>query len=237
MRTWNELEGYLDIPRDGRLTPEKVQELRHGYYACVSYIDALTGRLLRRLEELALADNTIVCVWGDHGFHLGEQGLWTKGNNYELSTRVPLIFTVPVQKYPGTASDALVELVDVYPTLVELCGLPTPKECEGLSMVPLFDSSGRPWKAAAFSQYPRAYQGSRHRGSGDIMGYSIRTPDHRYVQWREGQTGRILARELYDHVRDPNEMRNLADDSSQAERAGQLEQLLQRGWQAALPRP
>ncbi len=237
VRTWNELEGYLDIPRDGKLTPEKVQELRHGYYACVSYIDALTGRLLRRLDELALADNTIVCVWGDHGFHLGEQGLWTKGNNYELSTRVPLIFTVPGQKHPGAASDALVELVDVYPTLAELCGLPMPKECEGISMVPLFDAPGRPWKAAALSQYPRSYEGSRHRGSGDIMGYSIRTPDHRYVQWREGQTGRILARELYDHALDPNEMRNLADVISHAERARQLEQLLQRGWQAALPRP
>jgi len=216
VRSWMELEGYNDIPKDGKLTPAKVQELRHGYYACVSYVDALVGRLLKRLEDLGLAENTIICLWGDHGYHLGEQGLWTKANNYELSTRVPLIISVPGQARPGAKTDALVEFVDVYPTLAELCSLPAPDGVDGISLKPLLEDPDRDWKSAAFSQYPRMRKGSRHRSHGDIMGCAIRTDRFRYVEWREWKTGKVEARELYDHQNDPSESRSLAAEPAHA---------------------
>ncbi|HBF16315.1 MAG TPA: iduronate-2-sulfatase, partial [Verrucomicrobiales bacterium] len=106
-RSWRELEGYTDIPQDGKLSEKKIRELRHGYYACVSYVDVLVGRLLKQLEASGLAENTVVCLWGDHGFHLGEQGLWTKANNYELSARVPLLFRFPEKIKAGKRSAAL----------------------------------------------------------------------------------------------------------------------------------
>ena len=233
-RSWKELEGYTDIPRDGGVTPEKVQELRHGYYACVSYVDALVGRLLERLEERQLRENTIVCLWGDHGFHLGEQGLWTKANNYELSARVPLILSVPGQP-GGSTSKGLVELVDLYPTLVEACGLECPPGLEGISFMPLLARPDRPWKSAAFTQYPRATQGHRHRGHGDVMGYALRSEWYRYVEWRRWKNGEVLARELYDHRVDPGEMRNLASSPEQLKHVKQLAAKLRAGWQEALP--
>lgn len=156
LRSWKELEGYTDIPNDGKFSTAKIQELRHGYYACVSYIDALVGLLLSKVDG-----NTLIVLWGDHGFHLGEQGLWTKANNYELSTRVPLIIAMSGQKKMGAKTDALVELVDVYPTLTDLCGLDKPKGVEGISLKPLLANPNQPWKRAAFSQYPRMRKGSR----------------------------------------------------------------------------
>ena len=173
IRSWVELEGYSDIPKNGQLSMDKVRELRHGYYACVSYIDALVGRLLDRLAALKLEENTVVVLWGDHGYHLGEQGLWTKANNYELSTRVPLIISIPGGAHRGTDTDALVEFVDVYPTLTDICGLDAPVGVEGISLKPLLVKPDRPWKSAVFSQYPRANKGNRHRGQGDIMGLSL----------------------------------------------------------------
>ncbi len=211
VRSWGELEGYRDIPADGVLTPEKVRELRHGYYACVSYIDAQVGRLLDQLGASDLANNTVICLWGDHGFHLGEQGLWTKANNYEWSTRVPLVFVDPGQA-PGH-TDALVELIDVYPTLVELCGLPEAVAAEGQSLARLLKDPGLPWAESAMSQYPRAREGNRHRRHGEFMGYTIRTRDHRYVEWREWESGEVVAVELYDHLKDPDETTNVAQDS------------------------
>ena len=235
LRSWKELEGYTDIPEDGMIPSGKVAELRHGYYACVSYVDALVGRLLERVTELDLHQNTVVCLWGDHGFHLGEQGLWTKANNYELSTRVPLIFSVPGQGRAGKVSKGLVELVDVYPTLSEVCGLSMPEGLEGTSLVPLLKDPGRAWKAAAFSQYPRAMRGNRHRGHGDIMGYAIRTSRYRYVEWREWKTHKVVARELYDHEIDPEEMRNVSGEKSYARILRSQRKILVEGWRGARP--
>ena len=237
VRSWRELEGYTDIPSDGKMTAAKVQELRHGYYACVSYIDALVGRLLDRLEALGLEEKTVVCLWGDHGFHLGEQGLWTKANNYELATRVPLILSVPGQKGPGAEPRALVELVDLYPTLVEVCGLKEPEGMEGTSFAPLLENPDRPWKTAVFSQYPRARSGHRHRGHGDLMGYAVRTERYRYVEWRDWKTGMVEARELYDQHVDPHEMTNLAPAPGQAQVVERLGRVLARGWEKARPPP
>ncbi len=233
VRSWMELEGYTDIPNDGRIPFAKIRELRHGYYACVSYIDAQIGRLLKRLAKLGLTENTVVILWGDHGFHLGEQGLWTKANNYELSTRVPLIVSVPGQQNAGTRSDALVELVDVFPTLVDACGLEKQKGLEGISLTPLLQDPARPWKTAAFSQYPRSFEGHRHKSHGDIMGYAVRTDTHRYVEWREWESGEVVARELYDHSVDGAEMINLAE--ARVELVAKLSAKLREGWRNARP--
>ena len=235
VRSWKELEGYTDIPKSGQLPPGKVAELRHGYYACVSYIDALVGRLLEEVKQIGLEGETVVCLWGDHGFHLGEQGLWAKANNYELSTRVPLILSVPGQKKTGGKTKALVELVDLYPTLAEACGLTVPEGLEGTSLRPLLDDPGRIWKKAAFSQYPRAYTGNRHRSHGDIMGYAIRTSKHRYVEWRDWKSGKVKARELYDHESDPGEMRNVAAEDDYAGILDRHEAILNAGWKKCLP--
>ncbi len=235
VRSWRELEGYRDIPKDGNIPPQKVRLLRHGYYACVSYVDDLVGRLLNELDRQGLADDTVVVLWGDHGFHLGEQGLWTKANNYEWSTHAPLILSAPGRPNPGGRTKALVEFVDIYPTLAELCGLPVPNGLEGLSMVPLLARPGRAWKQAAFSQYPRHRTSHRHRKHGQIMGYAIRTDRYRYVEWRKWDTQDVVARELYDHRSDAKEMVNLAADKAYEKTLAQLSKRLGVGWKGSLP--
>ncbi len=235
VRSWKELEGYTDIPADGQLAPEKMRELRHGYYACVSYVDALLGRLLDRLTQPKLADDTVIVLWGDHGYHLGEQGLWTKANNYELSTRAPLLISVPGKTRAGTMTDALVEFVDIYPTLADVCGLDAPVGVEGTSLRPLLADPDRTWKRAVFSQFPRALRGHRPRGHGDIMGYALRTNRYRYVEWREWKSRKVVARELYDHKSDPREMRNVVDQVGCARVTEELARLLASGWKSALP--
>ncbi|OPZ18231.1 MAG: Choline-sulfatase [candidate division BRC1 bacterium ADurb.BinA364] len=235
VRSWRELEGYRDIPSEGPIPREKVMQLRHGYYACVSYVDALIGDLIREVDRLRLRDRTAIVLWGDHGFHLGEQGLWTKGNNYEWSTRSPLIFSLPGQPNAGRSVAALVEFVDVYPTLAHVCGLPIPDGLEGISLAPLMENPGLPWKKAAFSQYPRDRAASRHRSHGDFMGYSIRTQRFRYVEWLDWHTNKAVARELYDHQADREEMDNVAERREYAAAAAELGALLDAGWRAALP--
>jgi iduronate 2-sulfatase len=234
-RSWQELEGYKDIPKDGKLTADKIRELRHGYYACVSYVDAQIGRLLDKLKRLQLDEKTVVVLWGDHGFHLGEQGLWTKANNYELSTRVPLILSVPGQSPTGTTSEALVELVDVYPTLAGICGLDAPPGVEGISLKPLLSKPNQAWKQAVFSQYPRSRKSHRHRRHGDIMGYAVRTDRYRYVEWRDWKTKAVMASELYDHVSDAMESKNLATQPKHADTLKKLSEALAGGWKSALP--
>ncbi|MEM0925555.1 MAG: sulfatase [Planctomycetota bacterium] len=234
-RSWRELEGYTDIPNNGPSAIDKVQELRHGYYACVSYIDALIGRLLNELSERKLVDNTVVVLWGDHGFHLGEQGLWTKANNYELATHVPLIFSVPGQAQRGITSQALVELVDIYPTLADLCGLDEPAGVEGISLRPLLSEPDRVWKRAVFSQHPRDRILNRHRGPGAIMGYAVRTSRYRYVQWQDWESKLVLARELYDHDSDPREARNVVHHLEYEQTVQRLTTILEHGWPSVLP--
>lgn len=234
-RSWNELEGYTDIPDDGQLTAVKVRELRHGYYACVSYVDALVGRLLDELESQGLANSTVVVLWGDHGFHLGEQGLWTKANNYELATRVPLIVSAPGQQSIGVSTKALVEFVDIYPTLAEVCHLESPSEVEGTSFRSLLDNPDQVWKSAVFSQYPRDRSSNRHHGHGDFMGYAVRTHPFRYVEWRQWETGQVVATELYDHRSDPGEMRNVAAQPEYQRVVEEIAGVLAAGWKAARP--
>lgn len=225
LTNWGELRAYSDIPPQGKLSDQKARELVRAYYASTSYVDAQVGRLLDELDKLGLADNTVVVLWGDHGWHLGEHGLWCKHTNFEIATRSPLLFRAPGQKKPGAKTDALAEFVDIYPTLCELCGLPLPEGLEGTSLAPVLDDPARPWKKAAFSQYPR----------GKVMGYSLRTARYRYTEWQERPGGKAIARELYDYQADPAGNANIAEKPENAELVGQLSKLLNAGWRAALP--
>lgn len=204
LTNFGELRKYHGIPAEGYLSDEQSVNLIHGYYAAVTYIDDLVGRLLDKLDELSLSDNTIVVLWGDHGWKLGEYGSWCKHTNYEYDTRIPLLLKVPGVT-AGSRSNALVESVDVYPTLCELAGLDKPAHLQGSSMVPLIEDPDQSIKNTAWSQYPRK------RNNISLMGYAMRTGRYRYVRWVErNQPGNIIDRELYDHAEDPDETINLA---------------------------
>ena len=216
LTSWGELRKYHGVPNTGPLSETQARRLIHGYYACVSYVDAQIGRLLAELDRLGLRDNTVVVLWGDHGWKLGEYGCWCKHTNFEYDTNAPLIISAPGQRTRGGRTDALVEFIDIYPTLCELCGLELPGHVEGTSLVPLLNDSTLPGKKAALSQYPR-------RG---LMGYSLRTGRYRYTEWRDRKTDAITARELYDHNTDPGETINVADDPRQTTRRMELSRLL-----------
>lgn len=192
LHPWTELRGYTDIPKAGSLTPSKTHELRRAYMAAVSYMDAQFGKVINAVD----LSNTVVVIWGDHGFHLGEHNLWAKTTNFELDTRCPLIVRTPWQKRRGTTCTGLVELLDIYPTLADLCGLPA-ASVDGRSLATLLDNPQSPGKQEAWSQFPR----------GDVMGYSVRTSQYRYTSWRK--EGSIVAEELYDS---PEERINRAGD-------------------------
>lgn len=149
-----ELRTRSGIPKQGPLGPELSRTLKHAYLACVSYVDAQIGNMIAALEESGVRDNTVIVVWGDHGWHLGDMGVWGKATNYEIANRVPLMIWTPRMKARGKKTDALVELVDIYPTLCELAGIPLPEHLEGHSFVPLTEDPNQAWKKAAFSQYP-----------------------------------------------------------------------------------
>ncbi len=225
-----ELRQYHNIPKNGPVPKEMARNLVHGYYASVSYMDAQVGRLLDALQEMGLADDTIVILWGDHGWHLGDHGIWCKHTNYELATRSALVISAPGQKAPGQKCSGLVEFVDIYPTLAELCGLPNPKGVEGISFAPLLDDAKTPWKTAAFSQYPRST-----KETGPLMGYTIRTEHYRYVEWRKRTGGEVVARELYDHRKDPAEDVNIAGVAENRAIVAQLAKQLSAGWKGSLP--
>ncbi|MGI9543441.1 MAG: sulfatase-like hydrolase/transferase, partial [Cyclobacteriaceae bacterium] len=151
-----ELRVRHGIPKKGPIEGELAKTLKHAYLASVSYVDAQIGRMIAALEEEGLRDNTIIIVWSDHGWHLGDMGVWGKATNYEIATRVPMMIWTPdmPKESRGKKTDALVELIDMYPTLGELAGLELPNHLEGQSFVPLLTDPNREWKKAAFSQYP-----------------------------------------------------------------------------------
>ena len=215
---WGELRSYSDVRVvDGQLDDAKTRELIHGYLACVSYVDAQVGRVLATLDELGLAENTVVVLWGDHGWKLGDYGMWCKHTNFEVDTRVPLIIAAPGLAR-NARSRALVEMVDVFPTLTELCGGATPKACEGQSLLPLLrDPTGR-GREFAVSQYPRE--------QGRVMGYTLRNDRWRYTEWVDLRNGTVTARELYDQSGSLLPMRNLAAEPENAELVAKLAEQL-----------
>jgi iduronate 2-sulfatase len=226
----SELRRYRTMSSEGPVcSDEEHRRLIHGYYACVSYIDAQIGKLMAELDELGLRDSTVVILWGDHGYQLGEQGTWNKRNNWELATRVPMMISHPRLVKPGQQTDALVELIDMYPTLVELTGLPMPEILEGTSFVPLLQDPRRPWKRAAFSVYRKA-----DPELGLLHGVAMRTARYRFVEWT-GPGLKSSVYELYDHETDPQETRNIAADPEQATLVRELAQQLGEGWRGALP--
>lgn len=149
-----ELRTRAGIPKSGPLGAELSRTLKHAYLASTSYVDAQIGKMIAGLEEAGIRDNTIIVVWGDHGWHLGDMGVWGKATNYEIATRVPLMIWTPDMQKRGAKTDALVELVDIFPTLCDLAGLAKPDHLEGHSFMPLLDNPKQPWKKVAFSQYP-----------------------------------------------------------------------------------
>lgn len=201
-----ELRHYADIPRTGGIPEEIRRRVAHGYYAACSFIDAQAGRVLDELERLGLADNTVVVLWGDHGFHLGENGIITKDTNYEVALHAPLIISGPARLgiAQGEKSPALVEFVDIFPTLCELVGIPIPGQVQGDSLLPLLEDPGTEIKEAVFSVNRRSWQHN-------YTGYAMRTERYRYIRWKD-EKGRLEAEELYDYDREPDEPRNLVVD-------------------------
>jgi arylsulfatase A-like enzyme len=188
-------------------------------------MDSLIGRLLGELDRLGLRENTIVILWGDHGYHLGEQNIWGKLTSFELAARVPLIVRAPGRKAVG-ANSALVEFVDVYPSLCDLAGLPLPSHMEGTSFVPLLEAPDTPWKSAAFTQVVH----------GAATGRSLRTDRYRFTRWHPTNAPtETIALELYDYLESPVEVENIATRPENAELVKDLGASLEAGWRAALP--
>ena len=234
-----ELRGYTDFrdiqhPTDGILDEERTRLLRHGYFASVSYVDAQVGKLLQALEDLGLDDNTIVILWGDHGWKLGEHNSWCKMTNLEIDARGPLILKTPGMSAQGSQTQGLVEFVDIYPTLCELTGVPAPDDLEGVSFLPLVEDPSRPWKTAAFTQFLR--EGIWIAPDGiEYMGYSVRTDRYRYTEWVNWETNERAATELYDHESDPLEGRNVAGEAEHSDAQQEMAAILKAGWRAATP--
>ncbi len=213
--SFGELRAFSDIDRNlgvgNELPEDKQRELIHGYMACVSYIDAQIGKLLDAVEAMDLNKNTAIVLWGDHGFHLGDHSLWCKHSNFEQATRIPLIFAGPGIAQ-NVKSNHPVELIDVFPTLFDLCDVPMSSQLQGKSLVPLLDTKKKTSieQDFALSQYHRKKT---------VMGYSLRTERYRYTEWHDNNyrsnqpylDTNIVGVELYDYESDPNETKNLAE--------------------------
>jgi iduronate 2-sulfatase len=221
-KTLLELNQYEPIPERPPLTDELRRTLIHGYYACVSYMDTQLGRVVDELDRLNLATNTLIVVWGDHGWHLGDHGMWTKHTNYEQANRIPLIIVAPGVGKPGTSTRQLAETVDLFPTLVELAGLPrpvVPQPLEGVSLVPVLRDPSARVRDHAYHAFPR------QRAGRNVMGRAIRTERFRLVEWKEpGAPADTADLELYDYQTDPEETRNLA--GSQPDIVRQMQAIL-----------
>lgn len=225
-----ELRSYSDIPSVGDIDDQTGIHLIHGYHAATSYMDAQLGRVLDALDETGLARNTVIVLWGDHGWHLGDHGLWCKHTNFEQAARIPLIVAAPGTTAPGTRSAALVETVDLYPTLCELAGLPLPQGLDGTSFTAALRDVSSPTKDAVYHIYPR----------NNLLGRAVRTPRYRLVEWKTpGASADTAVYELYDYETDPDETKNMA--AEKPETVSALRALLAKQPEAKpqlkLPRP
>lgn len=234
---WPEARGYTDIPRKGAIPQEKVAELRHGYYAATSFVDAQLGKVLDELKRQKLDGNTIILLYGDHGFHVGEQNLWGKLTNYDTATRAPLLIAHPKQKDKGAVINRAVEFLDIYPTLAALCGLEAPSALEGKSLAAVLDGRHGAVKNFAVSQFPRPVSYNFTRKRPENMGYSIRTERYRYTRWVEFKTGKLLAEEFYDLKTGRIEEKNEFNNPVHAETIKGLKQKLTKVTGVAMSRP
>jgi iduronate 2-sulfatase len=204
----------LDLFYEERPTPERARAAITAYYACVAFMDEQLGIVLDALEQLGLRDNTVIVLWGDHGWHLGEKGMWAKGTLFDVSAHAPLIIVDPRLKTAGQACPRTVEFVDIYPTLVDLCGLAVPPGLEGRSLTPLLNNPTAAWDKPALSVVARE----------SWLGRSLRTERWCYTEWDEGRYGL----ELYDHQTDPRETKNLASDPQYAATVAELREKLHK---------
>jgi arylsulfatase A-like enzyme len=227
------LTSFSDTKNFGLTLPlDKQKELIHGYYAAISYTDAQVGILLNTLDELGLTKNTIIVLWGDHGWHLGDHNLWCKHTNFEQATHAPLIISSP--KIKSGKSKSQTEFVDIFPTLCDLAGLTVPTYLDGKSLMPIMKNNNEIVKEFSVSQYPRSggdpeterlgYAGAK------VMGYSIRTSQYRYTVWmgsnfRSSQKfdkNLIIGEELYDYINDPEETKNVVNEKKYNSISGEL---------------
>lgn len=201
---WGELKSYRDIPSDAtELSAEKMLELTHGYYACISYVDAQIGRLLQGLESKGLSENTVIVLTSDHGYKLGEHKMWCKHTNFDIDLKVPLIVRVPGSSLSGQRSNGIVELIDLFPTFCDYAGISVPKTLDGSSFRGLIEDPESKGKQYAYSQYPSNANGKY------AMGYSLSDGKFRYTEWVNDQK-KVNSRMLYNLLEDPNENLNIA---------------------------
>ncbi len=212
-----------------KLTDDLRRQCLQAYYASISFMDAQVGRVLEALDRLGLADNTIIVFTSDHGYHTGEHGLWQKMSLFEESARVPLLIVAPGAAQQGTVADAPVGLIDVYPTLTELCRVSAPANLQGQSLVPMLKDASATGRGWTLSQVTRG-GGTKARSPG-FFGYTLRMPHWRYTEWDEGHQGR----ELYDHRSDPRELTNLAADPAHAQTVEELSTQLHAAVQTTFP--
>ncbi len=225
LANFGELRKYHNIPADGYLDDETSRNLIHGYYAAVSMIDAQIGKLLDALDQNGLTENTIVVLWGDHGFKIGEYGNWCKHSNIELDTNVPLLISAPGIK-KGVKTTSLAELVDIYPTLCDLAGIDKPEHLEGQSLVPVLKDKDAIVNKVAISQYPRGKKLGYDQKQ-ELMGYAICTDRYRYIRWQKYEDPtEVIARELYNLKKGRVSGQNLAVMSQYKKELNQLDQLM-----------
>jgi iduronate 2-sulfatase len=198
-----ELHNYKGIPEQRVLPDDLTRTLIHGYHAAMSYMDAQLGKVIKALDDNGLAKNTIIVLWGDHGWHLGDHGMWCKHTNYEQAAHIPFIVVAPGVTHPGTSSKSLVESVDIYPTLCELAGLSAPAGLDGKSFANALSDPAAPTKDHIIHVFPR----------NQLLGRAVRTARYRMVEWKKpGAAPDTAEIELYDYESDPLETKNFATE-------------------------
>ncbi|MBI3879231.1 MAG: sulfatase [Verrucomicrobia bacterium] len=211
------------------LEPGQIAEMRHGYFANISYMDAQLGKVLDALDRSGVGERTIVVFVADHGYHIGEHTLWGKTSNFEYDARVPFFIALPQSNHAGKRTSSLVELLDLFPTLVELCNLPKPEGLEGTSLVPILRDPTKTVKPGSFTQHPRpAYYDREPDKQPKAMGVSVRTASVRYTEWRDWKSGETIARELYDNAQEPAELQSLVGDPRLAKEQKEAEEILRK---------
>lgn len=216
-----------------QLTDDLRRQAVQAYYASISFMDAQVGRVTATLERLGLAENTVIVFTSDHGYHMGEHGLWQKQSLFEGSARVPMLIVAPGTAKPGSVAATPVSHLDLYPTLTDLCGVKAPENLQGQSLVPVLKDSNALGRGWAITQVARGSDGKAGKGKAakKYFGYSLRTPRWRYTEWDEGKQGR----ELYDHDADPKELKNLAADPTLATTLAELSEKVRSAAMATFP--